>query len=83
MSLTSRASTSRRLRHRATKAEGQKGYKMSAATKAKLRAAWKRRRGAARTVAAGARAAKAGAKAFVRGKRKKAVDSGGVGVGNG
>ena len=58
-----------------------KGYKTSAATKAKLRAAWKRRQSAMKNVKAGARAAKAGAKAFVRGK-KKSADSGGA-VGNG
>jgi hypothetical protein len=46
-----------------------KGYKMSAATKAKLRAAWKRRKGAVTRAKAGAGAARAGAKAFVKGKK--------------
>lgn len=50
-----------------------KGYKMSAATKAKLRAAWKKRKAAAVVnVKATASAAKVGAKAFVKGKGKKA-----------
>jgi hypothetical protein len=58
-----------------------KGYKMSAATKAKLRAAWKKRKKTVRNVKAVASAAKVGAKAFVKGK--KAADKGREGVGNG
>jgi hypothetical protein len=54
-----------------------KGYKMSTATKAKLRAAWKKRQAAMRNVKAGASAAKAGAKAFVQGKAKKTTTGGG------
>jgi len=53
-----------------------KGYKMSAATKAKLRAAWKKRKAAAK-------ATKTGVKAFLKGKpKKKGADSGSP-VGNG
>ena len=50
---------------------------MSPATKAKLRAAWKRRKAAAVVnVKASASAAKVGAKAFVKGKPKKKAGGG-------
>ena len=54
-----------------------KGYKMSESTKAKLRAAWKKRQAAMKNVKAGASAAKAGAKAFAQGKAKKTTAGGG------
>jgi hypothetical protein len=53
-----------------------KGYKMSESTKAKLRAAWKKRQAAMKNVKAGASAAKAGAKAFVRGQARKPTADG-------
>ena len=51
-----------------------KGYKMSAATKAKLRAAWKRRKAASANIKTSAGAAKPGAKALVKGKPKGSRD---------
>ena len=53
---------------------------MSSATKAKLRAAWKRRKAALKTVKKNVGAAKAGSKAgvqaFIKGKPKKAEGGG-------